>query len=125
VPEINQKNSKNFSPEEDGEGESDKQQTSGSEQQTQGEKFDNQTTQQTGGEHSEPDVKTMSSLEENLKELVNNNIQETNYIEVPKLNLDSVIISNQIIHDTCKEIGRSNSLFTKIVKSLPQWMPSM
>jgi hypothetical protein len=92
-----------LSPEEDGEGESDKQQTSGSEQQTQGEKFEDQNTQQTGGEHAEPDVKTMSSLEENLKELVNNNIQETNYIEVPKLNLDSVIVSNQIIHNTCKE----------------------
>ena len=92
-----------LSPEEDGEGESDKQQTSESEQQTQGEKFEDQNTQQTGGEHAEPDVKTMSSLEENLKELVNNNIQETNYIEVPKLNLDSVIVSNQIIHNTCKE----------------------
>ena len=92
-----------LSPEEDGKGESDKQQTSESEQQTQGEKFEDQNTQQTGGEHAEPDVKTMSSLEENLKELVNNNIQETNYIEVPKLNLDSVIVSNQIIHNTCKE----------------------
>jgi hypothetical protein len=108
-------------PEEDGEGEGDKEQTSGSEQQTQGEKFDNQTTQQTGGEHSEPDVKTMSSLEENLKELVNNNIQETNYIEVPKLNLDSVIISNQIIHDTCKDnwekqlfIHEDSEIFTTV-----------
>jgi hypothetical protein len=90
-------------PEEDGEGGEDKQQTSGSEQQTQGEKFDNQNIQQTGGEHADPDVKTMSSLEESLKELVNNNIQETNYLELPKLNMDSVIISNQIIHETCKE----------------------
>ena len=110
-----------LSPEEDGEGESDKQQTSGSEQQTQGEKFEDQNTQQTGGEHSEPDVKTMNSLEENLKELVNNNIQETNYIEVPKLNLDSVIVSNQIIHNTCKEtwekqlfIHEDSEIFTTV-----------
>lgn len=110
-----------LSPEEDGEGDGDKQQTSGSEQQTQGKKFDNQNTQQTGGEHAEPDVKTMSSLEENLKELVNNNIQETNYIEVPKLNLDSVIVSNQIIHNTCKEtwdkqlsIHEDSEIFTKV-----------
>ena len=110
-----------LSPEEDGEGESDKQQTSGSEQQTQGEKFDDQNTQQTGGEHAEPDVKTMSSLEENLKELVNNNIQETNYIEVPKLNLDSVVISNQIIHNTCKDnwekqifIHEDSEIFTTV-----------
>jgi hypothetical protein len=110
-----------LSPEEDGEGESDKQQTSGSEQQTQGEKFEDQNTQQTGGEHAEPDVKTMSSLEENLKELVNNNIQETNYIEVPKLNLDSVIISNQIIHNTCKDnwekqlfIHEDSEIFTTV-----------
>ena len=110
-----------LSPEEDGEGESDKQQTSGTEQQTQGEKFEDQNTQQTGGEHSEPDVKTMNSLEENLKELVNNNIQETNYIEVPKLNLDSVIVSNQIIHNTCKEtwekqlfIHEDSEIFTTV-----------
>ena len=90
-------------PEEEGEGGEDKQQTSGSEQQTQGKKFDNQDTQPTGGDHADPDVKTMSSLEESLKELVNNNIQETNYLELPKLNMDSVIISNQIIHETCKE----------------------
>jgi len=52
-------------------------------------------------EQPEPDVETMNSLEENLKGLVNNNSQETTYIEVPKLNLDSVIASNQIIHDIC------------------------
>jgi hypothetical protein len=110
-----------LSPEEDGEGDGDKQQTSGYEQQTQGEKFEDQNTQQTGGEHAEPDVKTMSSLEENLKELVNNNIQETNYIEVPKLNLDSVIISNQIIHNTCKDnwekqlfIHEDSEIFTTV-----------
>jgi hypothetical protein len=110
-----------LSLEEDGEGDGDKQQTSGSEQQTQGEKFEDQNTQQTGGEHAEPDVKTMNSLEENLKELVNNNIQETNYIEVPKLNLDSVIVSNQIIHNTCKEtwdkqlsIHEDSEIFTKV-----------
>jgi hypothetical protein len=55
----------------------------------------------------------MNSLEENLKELVNNNIQETNYIEVPKLNLDSVIISNQIIHDTCKETWDESTLYSR------------
>jgi len=63
-----------------------------------------------GGEHAEPDVETMSSLEENLKELLNNNAQENNYIEVPKLNLDSVIVSNQIIHDTCKKTWENQIL---------------
>ena len=52
-------------------------------------------------EQPEPDVETMNSLEENLKGLVDNFSQETTYIEVPKLNLDSVIASNQIIHDIC------------------------
>lgn len=64
-----------------------------------------------GGEHAEPDVETMSSLEENLKELLNNNAQENNYIEVPKLNLDSVIVSNQIIHDLCKQTW-DNQIFS-------------
>jgi hypothetical protein len=90
-------------PEEEGESGENKQQTSGSEQQTQGKKFDNQDTQQTGGEHAEPDVKTMNSLEENLKELINNSAYENIYLELPKLNMDSVIISNQIIHENCRE----------------------
>jgi hypothetical protein len=57
-----------------------------------------------GGEHNEePEVKTMDSLEEALKELVNKNGYENVYLEIPKLELDKVIVPNAEIHDKCKQ----------------------
>jgi hypothetical protein len=53
-----------------------------------------------GGKKAGPDVKTMSSLEESIKNLANNSqLGETVYLEVPELNLDTVIISNDEIHN--------------------------
>jgi len=56
---------------------------------------------QQGGKEAEPDVKTMKSLEESIKSLVSNNhsVSETTYLEIPEVNLDSIIISNEQIHD--------------------------
>jgi cobalamin biosynthesis protein CobT len=57
-----------------------------------------------GGEHNEePEVKTMDSLEEALKELVNKNGYENVYLEIPKLELDKVIVPNAEIHNKCKQ----------------------
>ena len=62
-----------------------------------------QTPSSQGGEKDEePEVKTMESLEEALKELVNNDGYENVYLELPKLELDKVIVPNQEIHDNCK-----------------------
>jgi len=62
------------------------------------------TTPEMGGEkNEEPEVKTMDSLEEALKELVNNSGPENVYLEVPKLDLKKVIIQNSDIHSNCKE----------------------
>lgn len=55
-----------------------------------------------GGESSEPEVKTADNLEEALRDLVNMNGSENIYLELPKLNLSSVIGSNAEVH---KEIG--------------------
>jgi hypothetical protein len=54
---------------------------------------------QEGGETSEPEVKTAENLEEAIRDLVNNSSQENVYIELPKLNLGSVIASNSEIHE--------------------------
>jgi hypothetical protein len=63
-----------------------------------------QTKEQTGGEtKEEPEVKTMESLEEALKELVNNSGPENVYLELPKLDLKKVIVPNAQIHSNCKE----------------------
>jgi hypothetical protein len=56
-----------------------------------------------GGEDSEPEVKTMDKLEEALKELVNTDGYENVYLELPKLDLDKVIVPNLEIHAKCKE----------------------
>jgi hypothetical protein len=58
---------------------------------------------QGGGVDEEPEVKTMESLEEALKQLVENNGIENVYLELPKLDLNRIIVPNSEIHDKCKE----------------------
>ena len=58
---------------------------------------------QGGDTNEEPEVKTMDSLEEALKQLVNQSGYENVYIEIPKLELDKVIVPNKEIHDRCEE----------------------
>ena len=65
---------------------------------------DNQETSNQGGESNEdPEVKTMDSLEEALKQLVENGGPENVYLELPKLDLNKIIVPNSEIHDKCKE----------------------
>ena len=58
---------------------------------------------QGGEKDEEPEVKTMESLEEALKDLVNNDGYENVYLEIPQLDLKKIIVSNAKIHDKCKE----------------------
>ena len=46
----------------------------------------------------EPEVQTAESLDSKLQELVNSGGVENEYIEVQKVNLDTIIVSNQDIH---------------------------
>ena len=50
----------------------------------------------------EPEVKTDSSLKENIDNLVTNNTFENVYLEIPKLNLNTVIASNKEVHEYIK-----------------------
>ena len=46
------------------------------------------------------DVKTADALESKLKDLVNNErVVENVYVEVPKVNLDKIIVSNEEVHE--------------------------
>jgi len=63
-----------------------------------------QTPTKSGGEESEPEVRTADSLEEKIRDLVNNDAYENTYVEVPKLNLDTIIAKNFDVH---KEIDTS------------------
>jgi len=89
------------------EGENDQPESEGSEgapssEENPQQKPQHQPTNEGGEKNEEPEVKTMESLEEALKELVNNDGYENVYLELPKLELDKVIVPNQEIHDNCK-----------------------
>ena len=57
-----------------------------------------QTPVKSGGEEEEPEVRTADSLEEKLRNLVGNDAYENTYVEVPQLNLDTVIAKNSEVH---------------------------
>jgi len=74
----------------------------------------------TGG-FSETSTHTVDSLEERLKELNGSSISDNVYVEIPDLNLDSVIISNSDIHKECDRFkdlstGRVGEYYTEYDK---------
>jgi len=50
----------------------------------------------------EPETQTVDSLDKKLKELAKNSSLENVYVEVPKINLDKVIIKNKLLHERIK-----------------------
>jgi hypothetical protein len=70
-----------------------------------------QTSVKSAGEESEPEVRTADSLEEKLRDLIGNDSYENTYVQVPQVNLDTVIGKNSDIH---KEINHSFSHQQKI-----------
>jgi len=82
-----------------------------------------------GGEENDPDVKTVDSLEEALKDLVGNDPYDNVYIEVPKVDLDKVIVPNSEIHSLCKQtwdvdISLYETLFSKVDKKYVEFKRS-
>jgi len=55
-------------------------------------------------DHKEPEVKTAESLESHLQDLVRENSTENVYLEIPDLDLDKIIATNEEVH---KEVDRS------------------
>ena len=100
---FDQEEGENDQPESEGsEGSPSNQDSSQSEQKpSQAQQKSSQSNE--GGEDSEPEVKTMDKLEEALKELVNVDGYDNVYLELPKLDLDKVIVPNLEIHVKCKE----------------------
>ena len=58
-----------------------------------------QTTSSLQTEDDEPEVKTVDNLEDSLKELINETGKETGYYEIPKVNIETIVISNKTIHE--------------------------
>jgi hypothetical protein len=63
-----------------------------------------QTAVNSNEEEEEPEVRTADSLEEKLRDLVGTDSYENTYVEVPQLNLDTVVGKNSEVH---KEINYS------------------
>ncbi len=57
----------------------------------------------------EPQVQTADTLMGKLKDLVNEHSTENVYVELPKLNLDSVIVPSETIHDILDKHYRAES----------------
>ena len=62
-----------------------------------------QPTSMGGETNEEPEVKTMDSLEDRIRELANMDGYENVYLELPKVDLSKVVVSNSEIHDKCNE----------------------
>jgi len=63
-----------------------------------------QTPVTSSNDGDEPEVRTADSLEEKIRDLVGNDAYENTYVEVPQLNLDTVIAKNSEVH---KDIDHS------------------
>ena len=71
-----------------------------------------------GGDFDDLSTHTVDSLEERLKELNGSSGLDNVYVEIPDLNLDSVIISNSDIHKECDRFkdlstGRVSEYYTE------------
>jgi hypothetical protein len=93
----------NDQPEMEGDGGSSSHQDGEDESEMGGDEEDSNEVSNEGAETSEPEVKTVDNLEEALKDLVNQDGWENTYVEIPKLNVNQIIVNNAEIHNKCKE----------------------
>jgi len=87
------------------EGENDQSESSDDNDSDESQDYQGETTNSDlGGEkNQELEVKTADSLEEAIKELASDQYHENVYLELPKLNLSKVIVSNDEIHSRCRD----------------------
>ena len=56
-----------------------------------------------GSVNSDIDVKTVEALEQSIRNLASMDGIENVYVEIPDLHLDKIIVSNEEVHDRCRE----------------------
>jgi len=93
------------------EGESDKSSEKESSESYGGTAQGDETHVKSSGEKDEPEVRTAESLEDKIRDLVGNDEYENVYIEIPQVNLDTIIGKNSEVH---KDINDSFSHQQKI-----------
>jgi hypothetical protein len=62
-----------------------------------------------GSTFDEVDVKTMKSFEDSVKDLIRNTGSDTVYVEVPKVNLDTVIVKNKDLFEYVDDFWSAHS----------------
>ena len=65
---------------------------------------DTEHVRQGGETNPEPKVDTMDSLQDAIKNLASMDGIENVYVELPKVNLDDIIVPNKEIHERCDEL---------------------
>lgn len=63
------------------------------------EMLDEAQKRESQNDSDEPEIETMNSLDQKLRDLSNLSGEETQYIEIPDINLDNFVINNKTIHD--------------------------
>ena len=89
----------------------DSEQKSKSDEKEQGQEWDDEEDEEEQIELEEKtsddlDVKTVDGLEEKIRDLVDSNAIETFYVEIPKVDLKKVIVSNSEVHQEINEWWR-------------------
>jgi hypothetical protein len=77
----------------------------------------------TPSQPEEPEVRTVDNLESKIRELVNNDGNENVYVEVPQVNLDTVIGKNLAVHkeiDACFAHQQNNRPSEKLFEVVDQ-----
>jgi hypothetical protein len=77
----------------------------------------------TSSQPEEPEVRTVDNLESKIRELVNNDERENVYVEVPTVNLDTVIGKNFAVHkeiDACFTDQQNNRSGVKLFEVVDQ-----
>ena len=61
----------------------------------------------------EPTVETAEALADKLKDLINLDGVENRYVELPKLNLEDVVVPNDVIHKVCNDSWIESESYNK------------
>jgi hypothetical protein len=60
---------------------------------------ESENSEDNGEPENEPEIETADSLSDSIEQLAKTDGIETVYVEVPKVNLDTIIVSNQLVHE--------------------------
>ena len=81
----------------------DKQENESEETQDEEDQEDEKNEDKDEDDEEDLEVKTLDSLEESIRKLLSLNTIENSYVEIPDVNLETIIVNNQNIHNTIEK----------------------